>query len=98
MEIYTDPDSIIQELTSLLKDENPGNWRIGVGLIRTLGNPYELGVEQIFIYQCSPKITLQVIDYMVKNYGVLRDSGWTYPEINNMELVLYKKKTKSLAA
>lgn len=96
--IFTDQDKIIQELIKLLKDENPANWRIGVGLIRTLGNPYALGIEQIYIYHCLPIITLQVLDYMVKQYGVLPDSGWTYPEINNTELVFYKKKAKSLAA
>ncbi|WP_224995988.1 hypothetical protein [Cesiribacter sp. SM1] len=98
MEAYTDPNIIIQRITRLLQDEDTRNWRIGVGLIRTLGNPYELGVEQMHTFKCSPKITLQVIDYLFKHLGVKRDDGWTYPEIDNTELVLYKKKAKSLAA
>jgi hypothetical protein len=98
METFTDPNIIIQLISTLLKDEDPSNWRIGVGLIRTLGNPFELGVEQMHTYKCSPKITLQVIDYLFQHHGVKRDDGWTYPEIDNTELVLYKKRSKSIAA
>ena len=98
METYTDSGFIIERICSHLANDNPANWCIGVGLIRTLGNPFELGVEAMYIYRCSPKTTLQVIDFMVKNYGVRKDGGWTYPEIDNTELVLYKKRGKSIAA
>lgn len=98
MNTYTNADLIVRQIKALLRNDDPSSWRIGVGLIKSLGNPFNLGVKDIVIYDCTPKVTLEVIDYAVKNLGVLKDSCWTYPEINNSELVLYKLKRKPLAA
>ncbi len=97
METYTDPELVVQHICALLSDDDPRNWRIGVGLIKTLGNPLQLGVEFMTTYACTPKVTLEVMDIMVRNYGLPKDSAWTYPEINNTELVLYKRKAAATA-
>lgn len=88
--MYT-ADMVVHHITALLQGQDLSQWRIGRGLIKNLGNPFQLGVEYLVVYRCSAEEAQQVVEFMLKEYGLNPCRWWCFPEAAPEEVVLYKK-------